>query len=80
MIRAARLDHSARLRRVRGLLADGAEHSTMDIVTRANVCAVNSIISELRANGLDIACRQTQDEAGARLWLYRLIRAGEICD
>ncbi len=69
---AARLDDSARLRRVRRVLTDGAEHSTMDIVTRANVRAVNSIISELRANGLDIACRQTQDEAGARVWLYHL--------
>jgi hypothetical protein len=54
---AARIDHSPRLQRVAALLADGREYSTRDIIAQADVCAVNSIIAELRANGLDIRTR-----------------------
>jgi len=64
---AARLEQSDRLQRVAQLLADGREYSTLDIVAGARVCAVNSAIAELRANGFDIACRRD----GA-LWFYRL--------
>lgn len=63
---SASIEKSQRLRRVDDLLSDGKEHSTMDIVNKANVCAVNSIISELRDNGRDIACRRQKD-----IWLYR---------
>ena len=70
---AARLDRSPRLRRVHALLADGVERSTLDIVTGARVCAVNSCIAELRANGAAIDCRQDRDpDTGARVWLYRM--------
>lgn len=55
---AARLSKSDRLQRVNDLLADGREYSTMEIILLANVCAVNSIASELRHNGVDIRCRQ----------------------
>lgn len=72
---AAHIDRSARLQRVEALLSDGAEHSTLDIVTGAQVCAVNSIISELRANGREILCRQATG-AGQRIWLYRMINCG----
>ena len=68
---AASLERSARLRRVRDLLADGREHSTLDIVREAQVCAVNSIVAELRANGLDITCRQERRREGT-VWLYRM--------
>ena len=68
---AAHLDRSPRLQRVRELLSDGREHSTLDIVREAGVCAVNSIIAELRANGLDIACRRETRPEGP-VWLYRL--------
>jgi hypothetical protein len=65
---SARIDHSNRLRRVDDLLADGKEYTTMEIVQKANVCAVNSCISELRANGREIKCRREKD-----IWYYRRI-------
>lgn len=54
----AKIDSSERLQRVRDVLADGRWHSTIDIIIGAGVCAVNSCISELRANGFVIACRR----------------------
>jgi hypothetical protein len=51
---------------VDALLADGQEYSTMEIVNKAQVCAVNSIISELRANGREIYCRREK-----HVWYYR---------
>ena len=72
-LHAARVDRSDRLRRVLAVLEDGREHSTLDIATAARVCAVNSIVAELRANGFAVACRQAVDPAGGgRVWLYRL--------
>lgn len=64
---ASRLASSFRLQRVARLLADGAEYSTLDIIAQAGVCAVNSIVAELRHNGIGIACRR----CGA-IWLYRI--------
>ena len=69
---AARLEKSLRLKRVFDLLADGREHSTQDIVRGAEVCAVNSIVAELRANGLVIECRQIVEPLFGRVWLYRM--------
>ena len=69
---AARLDASPRLQRVLAVLADGREYSTLDLVREAQVCAVNSIVAELRANGHAIICRQARATDGARRWLYRL--------
>ncbi len=71
---AARLHRSPRLKRVHGLLGDGAERSTLEIITGARVCAVNACIAELRANGAEIACRQTVSARGERIWLYRMVR------
>ncbi len=62
---AARLDHSPRLQRVADLLADGREYSTREISRQADVYAVNSIVAELRANGLEILCRRCGD-----VWVY----------
>ncbi len=71
---AARLARSPRLRRVHALLEDGIERSTLHIATRAGVCAVNSCVAELRANGAEIACRQIASPAsGQRIWLYRMV-------
>ena len=70
---AARLERSPRLRRVHELLIDGREYSTLEIVDAARVCAVNSIISELRANGMNIECRQSVAPHGERIWLYRMV-------
>lgn len=69
---AAALDRSARLQRVRDVLADGDWHSTRDIVVRADVCAVNSCIAELRHGGLVIHCRQGRGAEGGRIWEYRM--------
>ena len=68
---AARLAESPRLQRTLAVLADGREHTTRDILTAARVCAVNSIVAELRANGHHITCRQQVTDDG-RVWLYRL--------
>jgi hypothetical protein len=57
MIRAAKLERSPRLQRVDALLADGREYSTREIVVACDVCAVNSIVAELRANGREITTR-----------------------
>ncbi len=65
---AARIDQSARLQRVAAVLADGKWHSTLDILIGAGVCAVNSCVSELRANGLTIECRRV----GRERFEYRL--------
>lgn len=73
MMHAAVMERSERLKRVRALLADGAEHSTLDIAMGARVCAVSAVISELRANGLTIVCRQTLDADRNRIWVYRLV-------
>lgn len=63
----ARVTHSARLRRVLHLLEDGREHSTMAIMHRANVCAVNAIVDELRDNGHYITCTRRGD-----VWYYQM--------
>lgn len=57
-MKAASLETSARLQRVDHLLAGGREYSTLEIIAYCGVCAVNSIISELRANGRKIRCRK----------------------
>jgi biotin operon repressor len=64
---AASIDKSDRLARVYKLLSQGGEFSTLDIVIGAQVCAVNSIIAELRQNGFDIDCQRRGDK-----WFYRL--------
>lgn len=68
---AARIEQSPRLQRVAELLSDGRWYSTLDIIVGAGVCAVNSCIAELRANGLDIECRRV----GKERFEYRLIQA-----
>ena len=70
---AARLARSPRLQAVLAALSDGAERSTLDLVHEAGVCAVNSCIAELRANGYAITCRVGKAPGGRRIWLYRLV-------
>ncbi len=53
----AKVENSPRLRRVLDVLDDGEWHSTFDIMSRTQLCAVGSAVSELRANGLDIESR-----------------------
>lgn len=56
-MRYARLENSARLQRTLKALESGGWKSTRDLIRKANICAVNSCISELRANGFDISTR-----------------------
>lgn len=71
---AAAIERSERLQKTLAVLADGAEHSTLDISHSAGVCAVNSCVAELRANGHVILCRRVF-RAGRHIWLYRLVPA-----
>ena len=74
---AARIERSERLQRVHALLSDGSEYSTLEIVSKAQVCAVNSIIAELRENGCYIECRRARDPLSGRpIWRYRMPFAG----
>jgi hypothetical protein len=66
---AANFDKSDRLQRVYKLLKKGGEYTTLDIIQRAGVCAVNSIVSELRQAGYQITCQRRADK-----WLYRLVK------
>jgi hypothetical protein len=66
---SASLKSSDRLRRVDKFLSDLRPHTTMEIIKGASVCAVNSIIAELRANGRKIHCHQHK-----RVWYYRRVR------
>ena len=64
---AANLTKSDRLQRVFKLLSGGGEFTTLEIIQKAGVCAVNSIISELRHNGYQIDCQRRNDK-----WFYRM--------
>jgi predicted transcriptional regulator len=64
---AANIDKSDRLQRVLDLLKKGGEYTTLEIIQKAGVCAVNSIISELRQNGYQINCERRADK-----WFYRM--------
>lgn len=52
---SARLENSERLQRVYQALLSGPK-TTMQLIQEANVCAVNSIISEIRNNNIPIRC------------------------
>lgn len=52
----ARYESSDRLRRTLEFLLDGKPHTTREIIAGADVCAVNSVIDELRENGFDVPC------------------------
>ena len=66
---SAKIDNSIRLQRVLKVLKDGLKHTTRDIVHKAHVLAVNSVISELRDNGYKIDC----ERVGQR-WYYQLVK------
>lgn len=67
-IRAASLATSKRLQRVYDLLKNSSKPiTTRQIMQKAHVCAVNSAISELRTNGVDVICTHKN-----RRWYYQL--------
>ena len=57
-IHAARLSESPRLQRLAEVLAGGGWYSTRDLFMQAGICAVNSAVAELRANGIGVECRR----------------------
>lgn len=67
----ASIDRSKRLQRVLMLLSDGKEHSTLDIDQNAKVCAVSSVIHELRQNNIKVNCRCTGSGEN-RVFYYRI--------
>ncbi len=70
----ARLQHSPRLRRaLRVLQRARGEMTTWELSRAAGICAVNSVIAELRENGAEITCRQEVKD-GQRRFYYRLMK------
>ena len=65
---SARLSKSDRLQRALSVLRDGKFHTTRDLIRKASICAVNSVVAELRANGINITCERRKD-----LWYYKLV-------
>jgi hypothetical protein len=53
----ANLDNSDRLQRLLMALADGATHTTLDLIHSTGLCAINSGISELRCNDIPVTCK-----------------------
>ena len=72
-----RLSTSPRLQRaLRVLQAADGEISTYELSRQADVCAVNSVIAELRANGAEITCRQAREDGRMRFY-YTLLKSPE---
>ncbi|TMV09853.1 hypothetical protein FGK63_01930 [Ruegeria sediminis] len=75
----ARIGTSPRLQRaLRALREAGGEISTYALSRAADLCAVNSVIAELRANGAEITCRQAVEESGQRVFYYTLIKSPKV--
>ena len=68
-IHAARVENSPRLQRVYDLMKDGKPRTTRQIIKEADVCAVNSIFSELEANGIKYKCNRI----GRGVYQYQLL-------
>lgn len=75
----AKLSESKRLQKLADFLADGRVHTTRDIIVATGVCAVNSAVSELRRNGIDIECKYAgRTEDGNRVYEYALTAEPEL--
>lgn len=68
---AAKLEDSPRLQRVLNYLRYHGVRTTMEIALGCHVCAVNSIIAELRENGFIIDCQAVKGQRG--VYQYRLL-------
>ena len=69
---AAKIESSRRLQRTLSALRTHGELSTRDLIVSANICAVNSVISELRANGFKIESKRRGGH-----WYYGLVEDSE---
>ncbi|MBL4750504.1 MAG: hypothetical protein JKX71_08000 [Amylibacter sp.] len=73
----ARLSSNPRLRRtLRVLQAANGALTTYELMRKAKICAVSSVVSELRNNGAEITCRQEVTN-GQRRFYYILIKSPE---
>lgn len=70
-LHAASVDTSERLQRVAAALQGGTPLTTLEIIAFARVCAVNSCIAELRANGFIISCIAVKGQRG--VYRYQLL-------
>lgn len=68
---AARIEDSPRLQKVLEFLRRKGGATTLEIIKGCEVCAVNSIIAELRANGFNIICSAVPKQRG--VYRYELI-------
>ena len=74
----ARLSKSSRLQRcLRALKRHPNGISTRGLIREAGICAVSSVISELRANGAEIDCRRMKSLTGVR-HIYTLRKSPSI--
>lgn len=65
---SAKIEKSNRLQRVLKVLWDGKEHTTRDLIKNSGMCAINSIVAEIRANGYSIDCQRRGNR-----WYYTLV-------
>lgn len=73
----ARLKTSPRLQRALKVLREAkGEISSFDLILRARLVGHSATISELRANGAVINCRQTAKD-GRKVFYYSLIKEPE---
>lgn len=73
---AANADKSTRLQRVLAVLKDGGRIgvTSRDLMTKANVVAPGTCVSELRRNGYVILCELlTTYGDGTKVYLYRYV-------
>lgn len=73
---AAKIEDSPRLQKVRDFLRRQGSATTFEIIQGCQVCAVNSIIAELRANGFTIACTAVKGQRG--VYRYTLQEAPQL--
>ena len=72
-MKAANYKKSPRLQKLLQVMRDGEERSTYQLMMATGSVAVSTNISELRAQGAQIACR-VERRNGKRVWLYTLQR------
>lgn len=71
----ARIHTSPRLRRTLKVLQEAeGPLTTLELSQRAQICAVNSVIAELRENGAEINCWQAVEDCQRRFY-YRLLKS-----
>ena len=73
---AANIDDSPRLQKVRDFLRRTGGATTREISQACDVYAVNSIVSELRANGITVVCSTVKGQRG--VYRYELIEAAQM--